>query len=196
MIALAREYICVFGAPVLRAVDPAIFAYRYFTHCMSCDFCGDACCSYGVDIDVENVARIEALGPDFDVHVGVPRSKWFTRQRWNDPEFPGGAQARTRVKDGACVFLDREKRGCKIHSYCIDKGVDYHQLKPLVSVLFPLTFEGGVLVASGEVEDKSLICGGQGPSIYEGLRGELAYYFGDALISELDSIRAQTAVPA
>ena len=192
MIALARDYVCVFGAPVLRAVDPAIFSYRYFTHCMSCDFCGDACCSYGVDIDVENVARIEALSPDFEAHVGVPRGKWFTRQRWNDPEFPGGAQARTRVKDGACVFLDREKRGCKIHSYCIDKGIDYHQLKPLVSVLFPLTFEGGALVASGEVEDKSLVCGGQGLSIYEGLRGELAYYFGDALVSELDSIRAQT----
>ena len=88
MISLSREYLSVFGQPVIRAVDPAIFGYRYFTHCMACGFCKDQCCSYGVDIDVENVARIEALGADFEAHVGVPRSKWFTRQRWADPEFP------------------------------------------------------------------------------------------------------------
>jgi len=191
VIALSREYASVFGRPVIRAVDPAIFGYRYFTHCMSCGFCKDQCCSYGVDIDVENVARIEALGADFDAHVGVPRAKWFTRQTWKDEEFPGGAQARTRVKDGACVFLDRKARGCKIHSYCLDKGIDYHRLKPLVSILFPLTFEGGVLVASGELEDKSLVCVDQGPNVYDGLRGELAYYFGEDFVTELDEIRAQ-----
>jgi len=191
MIALSRDYPSVFGHPVIRSVDPAIFGYRYFTHCMSCGFCKDQCCSYGVDIDVENIARIEALGRDFDVFVGVPRSKWFTRQRWSDPEFPGGAQARTRVKDGACVFLDRKKRGCKIHAYCIEKSIDYHTLKPLVSILFPLTFEGGALVASGELEDKSLICAGRGPSAYDGVRGELVYYFGQDFVNEVDAIRSR-----
>lgn len=191
MIALSREYPSVFGQPVIHAVDPAIFGYRYFTHCMACDFCGDSCCSYGVDIDVENVARIEALGDDFEAHVGVPRAQWFTKQRWNDPEFPGGAQARTRVKGGACVFLDRKKRGCKIHSYCIANGIDYHRLKPLVSILFPLTFEGGALVASGELEDKSLVCADQGPNVYDGLRGELAWYFGEDFVAEVDAIRAR-----
>jgi hypothetical protein len=159
---------------------------------MACGFCKDQCCSYGVDIDVENVARIEALGTGFEIHVGVPRAKWFTRQRWTDPEFPGGAQARTRVKDGACVFLDRKQRGCKIHSYCLENGIDYHQLKPLVSILFPLTFEGGVLVASGELEDKSLICVDQGPNVYDGLRDELAYYFGEDFVVELDGLRAKS----
>lgn len=190
MIPLQREYPSVFGQPVIRAVDPAIFRYRYFTHCMACGFCKDQCCSYGVDIDVENVARINALGADFEEHVGVPRSQWFTKRTWKDAEFPGGAQARTRVRAGACVFLDRAQRGCKIHGYSIQKGIDYHQLKPLVSVLFPLTFEGGALVASAELEDKSLVCADRGPVAYDGLRGELAYYFGDAFVAELDAIRA------
>jgi hypothetical protein len=159
---------------------------------MACGYCRDQCCSYGVDIDVENVARIEALGPDFEAHVGVPRSKWFSGQRWNDPEFPGGAQARTRVKDGACVFLDRKNRGCKIHSYCIAKGIDYHLLKPLVSVLFPLTFEAGALVASAELEERSLICAGEGPVVYDGLRGELLWYFGEGLVAELDELRSRS----
>lgn len=192
MIILEQEYPSVFGQPVLRAVDPAIFKYRYFTHCMACGFCRDSCCSFGVDIDVENVARIEALGFDFEAHVGVPRSGWFTKRTWKDPEFPGGMQARTRVKDGACVFLDRGQRGCKIHSFCIEKGIDYHQLKPLVSVLFPLTFEGGALTASGELEDGSLICAGQGPHVYDGLRDELAWYFGAGLVAELDKIRLRS----
>jgi hypothetical protein len=59
-----------------------------------------------------------------------------------------------------------------------------------VSILFPLTFEGGALVASGELEDKSLICVDQGPNVYDGLRGELEWYFGRAFVAELDAIRS------
>ncbi len=191
MIALAKEYPSIFGAPVIRAIDPDIFAYRYFTHCMSCNFCGDACCSYGVDIDVENMARLAELGEDFAAHVGVPRAQWFDAEITLDAEFPGGASGRTAARDGACVFLDRKQRGCKIHAWCLTNGIDYHQLKPLVSVLFPLTFEGGVLVASGEMEDNELICAGQGPSLYDGVRGELAHYFGDGFVGEVDEIRAR-----
>lgn len=190
MISLSRDYVCVLGAPVIRSVDPAIFTHRYFTHCMSCGFCKDQCCSYGVDIDVENVDRVLALDSGFDAFVGVPRAKWFTARTWKDAEFPGGAQKRTRTKDGACVFLDRKNRGCKIHAYCLANGIDYHTLKPLVSTLFPVTFEGGALVASGEIEDGSLICAGEGPVLYDGVRGELAYYFGEPFVAELDALRA------
>jgi hypothetical protein len=190
VIALSQDYPSIFGAPILRSVDPAIFNYRYFTHCMSCTFCGDACCSYGVDIDVENIARVNALGEDFVTYVGVPRSKWFTQKTWIDREFPGGAHGRTRTKKGACVFLDRKKRGCKIHAYSLANGIDYHRLKPLVSVLFPLTFEEGSLVASAEIAESTLICAGNGPCLYDGVRGELSHYFGDAFVAEIDSIRA------
>ena len=193
MIALTRSYVSILGAPVIGHVDPAIFTHRYFTHCMACGFCKDSCCSYGVDIDVENVARILALGADFDAFVGHPRARWFTAETWNDPEFPGGAHTRTHTIDGACVFLDRERRGCKIHGYCLANGIDYHRLKPLVSTLFPVTFEGGALVASGEIEEGSLICGGEGPTLYDGVRGELAYYFGEAFVGELDGLKADTS---
>ena len=55
LIALGREYPSIFSAPVISAVDPAIFSLRYFTHCMSCGFCFDQCCNYGVDIDAANM---------------------------------------------------------------------------------------------------------------------------------------------
>ncbi len=59
------------------------------------------------------------------------------------PKFPGGASGRTQTRGGACIFLDRTRRGCKIHAYCLANGIDYHLLKPMVSTLFPVTFEAG-----------------------------------------------------
>jgi hypothetical protein len=58
----------------------------------------------------------------------------------------------------------------------------------MVSILFPVTFDYGVLGASSEAVDRSLVCAGSGPTLYEGTRGELAYYFGDALVPELDTM--------
>jgi len=190
-IALSRAYPSVFKQPVIHAIDPAIFRYSYFTRCMSCGFCKDQCCSYGVDIDIENMARLRAVAPELEPLVGAPAREWFTDEMTNDKEFPGGVSGRTATRDGACIFLDREKRGCKIHAYCLDQGIDYHQLKPIVSTLFPLTFEGAVLTISGEVEDGSLICLNQGPVIYDGVRPELEYYFGAPFVAEIDALRAK-----
>jgi hypothetical protein len=74
-----------------------------------------------------------------------------------------------------------------IHSYALERGIDYHELKPMVSVLFPLTFDYGLLHPSNEIEDRSLQCYGDGPTLYRGVRDEVAYYFGDALVNELDA---------
>jgi hypothetical protein len=185
---LSRDYACKGGGPVLRSVDPAVFALRYFQACLACGFCHDACCSWGVDIDLGNAARLKALPPDFQALVGLSQSEWFTAEVTPDSEFPGGAHVRTAVIDGACVFRSRAGRGCLIHAYALEKGLDYHDLKPMVSALFPVTFEQGVLTAAGEAADGSLACGGDGPTLYEGAREELRYYFGDALIAELDSL--------
>ncbi|MGH6872871.1 MAG: hypothetical protein ACREHE_15325 [Rhizomicrobium sp.] len=187
--ALSRAYPSIFRAPVLTAFDPQIFALRYFTHCMACGFCKDQCCTYGVDIDVENMARLKGLD-GFAARIATPPGRWFTGETMADPEFPGGRHARTAVVDGGCVFRVPGGRGCAIHAHCIDAGLDYHDYKPMVSVLFPLTFDHGVLVPSSETMDGSLICAGDGPSLYDGVRGELAWYFGDALVAELDGIRA------
>ncbi len=63
----------------------------------------------------------------------------------------------------------------------------------MVSTLFPAHLRDGLLLASDEAIDGSLVCSGQGPAIYDGAREELAYYFGGALVAELDSIRSQLA---
>ncbi len=190
MIPLARAYPCVMGGPVMTAVDPAIFTLRYFTHCLDCGFCRDACCDHGVDVDLGNIARLEALPRDFHDRVGAPAREWFTQEIIPDPEFPGGTHRRTAVRNGACIFRNEAGRGCAIHAYCVEHKLDYHHFKPMVSVLFPVTFEQGVLTASGEAADGSLVCAGTGPSLYEGARSELAYYFGPGLVAELDAVKA------
>jgi hypothetical protein len=187
IVTLARAHPSLFGAPVLRAADTRIFSLRYFTHCMQCGFCADQCCNHGVDIDLANMERLIALGPAFEAFAGSPPSEWFADAVADDAEFPSGRHGRTRAVEGKCVFAAR--RGCKIHAYCLERGLDYHLYKPLVSILFPLTFEHGVLMPSSEVLDGSLICAGDGPSLYDGVRGEVEYFFGAALIAELDALR-------
>ena len=188
LVTLSRNYVCHLGAPVLAAVDTAIFRTRYFARCMDCGFCHDACCDHGVDIDVENAERLMAAPQAFRDRVGVPVQQWFAGSVAMDHEFPGGAHLRTAVRDGACVFRDRKGRGCLIHAWCLETGIDYRRLKPLVSTLFPVTFEHGVLRLSDEAADGTLVCAGGGPSCYDGARAELLHYFGDGLVAELDSL--------
>lgn len=191
VVALKTSYVAREGQPVIRAVNTEIFSLRYFMACMACNFCNDQCCSHGVDVDVANMKRLRALGPEFERFVGVSPEEWFTDVEIPDPEFPSGANVRTQVKDGACVFLNRRTRGCKIHAWCLEKSVDYHTLKPMVSILFPATFDYGVLSASSEVKDGSLVCSGEGESVYDGVRDEIAYFFGSALVAELDVLKSE-----
>ena len=76
-----------------------------------------------------------------------------------------------------------------LENVALNTGGDYHDLKPLVSILFPLTFEYGVLEPSSEIQDGSVICYGEGPTVYEGSRDELLYYFGAQMVAELDALR-------
>ena len=190
VVALKREHASIFKAPVLREVDTRIFTLQYFTHCIACTFCNDQCCSYGVDIDAENAEKLLALGEDFDLFVGRPRSEWFTDEIIEDAEFPSGRYSRTQTRGSHCVFHKPDGRGCLIHAYCIENGLDYHLYKPIVIILIPFTFNYARLEPSSEVIDKSLVCAGGGPSVYEGGRGELEYYFGATLVEELDALKS------
>ena len=188
--ALSQPYPCRYGAPVISTVDPAIFTRRYFTHCLECTFCHDACCAYGVDYDWRVRRNLEAHAQALEAFTGIASGRWFTGPGTPDASMPGGGSVRTAVDDGACVFLNRQSRGCRIHAYALGAGVDYHDLKSIVDCLFPLTWEGRVLGLSEEVADSSLICLDTGPTLYRGVREELRYYFGDGLTAELDRLEA------
>ena len=175
---------------MVRWVDARIFRHRYFGHCLQCSFCGDACCNHGVDVALVERDRILAHAPALEPVVGLPSSSWFISATTSDADFPGGSATRTAVVDGRCVFRQRNARGCALHAFAISEGLDYHDVKPMVSALFPVTFGEGALLCSDELADSSLVCAGEGPTAYEMARAELAYYFGDDLVAELDAIAA------
>ena len=160
---------------------------------MSCGFCADACCQHGVDVSIHERDRILVRAETIEMHTVLPREAWFEDAITEDADFPGGAATRTAVVDGRCVFLSRAGRGCTLHALSLAEEADYHLLKPMVSTLFPVTFGDGTLLCSDELTDGSLICAGEGPTAYEMARSELAWYFGHALVDELDSLHTGTA---
>ena len=174
-------------------MDDAIFTRRYFGHCLRCAFCGDACCTHGVDVSIVERDRILARAVELEPLVSVARDQWFIREVEEDADFPGGFGTRTAVVDGACVFLRRDGRGCLIHAALLARGEDYHALKPMVSTLFPVTFGDGALLCSEELHDGSLVCAGDGPTAYAMARAELAFYFGAELVAELDVLASRSA---
>jgi hypothetical protein len=191
MLPLPREFPSRYGVPVLRAVDPRIFRLRYFTHCLQCSFCHDWCCQFGVDVDRYHVDRILAHADALERYTGIPRDRWFTGEVEAESDSPGGETWRTRVEEGACVFLNRRGRGCLLHAFALERGIDHRELKSLVDGLFPLTFEAGVLCAAVEVEDHELVCLDSGPTLYRGMREELGYYFGPELVQALDQLEPE-----
>lgn len=187
-IELARSYRARGGAPVIRRVDPAIFGARYHARCLACTFCRDACCDHGVDVDIATVGRILAQARTIESKVGLPSREWFDGTIVEDVDAPGGAMLRTRVEGGGCVFRSRAGRGCLLHAYALETDQDYHEFKPMVSALFPLTFCEGLLCLSDELVDGTLVCAGEGPTAYEAVRDELLYYFGPDMVAELDGL--------
>ncbi len=188
LLALPHGFPSRYGVPVLHTVQPEIFQRRFFTQCLECTFCHDWCCQFGVDVDRYHVDRILAHADALEAYVGVPRAQWFTGEIEADPEAPGGESWRTAIVEGACVFLNRRGRGCLLHAFGLEQGIDHHELKSLVDGLFPLTFEDGVLCSALEAETGELVCLNTGPTLYRGMREELRYYFGDELVSVLDRL--------
>lgn len=178
---------------MIARVDPAIFQRRYFGLCLKCSFCHDACCQHGVDVAMVERDRILAHADALEPIIGMGREHWFRPEVTIDADFPGGAATRTGVVDGGCVFLIRGSRGCALHAFALSRDEDYHDIKPMVSSLFPVTFGEGALFCSEELADGSLVCAGDGPTAYEMAQVELAYYFGAALVAELDVLAQSLA---
>jgi hypothetical protein len=192
---LPRAFPARDGVPSIERADRRIFTLRYFTHCLRCGFCHDWCCQFGVDVELTRAQAILARAAELERYVGIPRDQWFEPGVERDDELPGGGARRTRVEDGHCVFLRCEGRGCLLHAFAIERGLDYHELKSMVDCLFPLTFADGLLCPADEIMDGELVCAGQGPTLYRGVREELRYYFGDACVAALDVLE-EKVVPA
>jgi Fe-S-cluster containining protein len=188
IVPLQRPYRSCFGVPVLSAADTRIFTLTFFGDCLACTFCHDACCDYGVDVSAVDQAGIEKHAADLESYLDVPRARWFTGEYEEEGDWPGGRATRTQTTARGCVFRNLSERGCRLHSFAFERGLDVHEIKPITCVLFPLTWEDGVLCPAHEMLGHGIICAGPGQGCYRSSRSDLAYYFGADLISELDGL--------
>lgn len=175
------------SVPQLTHVDPEVFTLRYFGACMACDFCHDSCCQHGCDVNLDEREKILAVKDELKAFVDAPPERWFGDEIEEDPEVPTGRVVRTTTEHGSCVFKSKTSRGCGIHALALKTGRDYHQLKPMVCWMFPVSWDQKVLKPSDDVKD-GLVCAGGGLTLYEAARDELRVVFGDGLIGELDAL--------
>lgn len=101
------------------------------------------CCRFGAHyVEPADRARVEAaaarLSPaDFQHHAEARRGGVSV-------DLPGG-EARTRIVDGACVFLNREGwpggHGCALHRAALERGAEPLEDKPEVCWMVPLRRE-------------------------------------------------------
>jgi Fe-S-cluster containining protein len=189
IIPLRKEYLS--GNMAISFVHRDIFLKKYFAHCLQCNFCQDWCCSFGADIDIHNVEKIRQRKEEILPFVRPPEAEWFEDKYTYYEEYVGNQYTRIKTQGPRCVFISKDQRGCGLHRFAIRKGMDYHEIKPLVCILFPLSFSEGILSLAAEMDDNSLVCSGAGYSAYQSMRNELEYYFGSGLVEELDGIEKE-----
>jgi Fe-S-cluster containining protein len=159
----------------------------------------DACCQYGVDVDVGERDQILARAGEIrELLLGEAASQaWFTGEEIADADFPSGRQVRSTRHQGGCVFLAHDGRGCAIHRASIEGGWDYRGVKPHVCRLFPLTYTGDLLCLSDDYVDYSCSEVPGVPTVYRAARDTLGEVFGAELIAALDRAEVEvTASPA
>ena len=189
IIPLTREYAS--GNMVISFVHRDIFLKTYFARCLECNFCHDWCCSFGADVDIQNVEKIQQRREEILPFVRPPEGEWFEAEYAYYEEYAGNQYTRINPQGPRCVFISKDQRGCGLHRYALSKQMDYHEIKPLVCILFPLSFGEGILSLAPELDDDSLICSGSGCSAYQSIRNELEYYFGREFVEELDGVEKE-----
>lgn len=99
------------------------------------------CCAHGAHYtDDDDQQRVEAaaaeLGPAQYERLAVAGRVGVSAS------VPGSTERRTRVRDGACIFLNRGRRpGCALHHLAVDRGEHPMTYKPEVCWIVPLRRE-------------------------------------------------------
>jgi len=110
------------------------------------------CCTLGAHyVDAADRQRVEAsverLGPQYLQSYADARRRGVTAR------VAGDELGRTRVRDGACIFLNREDwhagPGCALHQYAVARGEHPMTSKPEVCWIVPLRR----LVEAGTADD-------------------------------------------
>jgi Fe-S-cluster containining protein len=152
----------------------------------------DACCRYGVDVDVGERDAILARAADIAsvMEPGAAASAWFEGDECVDPDFPSGRYVRTATRGQGCIFLAHDQRGCAIHRASLERGWAMDGVKPHVCRLFPLSYESDAIVLSDDYADYSCAYEPDAPSVFRAARAAVEAVFGLELVTALEAAEA------
>jgi len=153
----------------------------------------DACCQYGVDVDIgerDGILKHAAQIRDI-LNEDVRDLPWFDDDEKKDIDFPSGLYVRTKTHGPGCLFLSHDKRGCSIHRASIEGDWDFHGIKPHVCRLFPMSYDDEAIVMSDDYADYSCAFESDTPTVYQVGRPDLLAIFGAELVAAMDSIEAE-----
>ena len=192
------EYVAI-DHPRFKKVQRSIFVSKLAPDCMShqCRLKKeddtlklDACCQYGVDVDVAErdgiLAHAEQIKTILDDDVA--ELPWFHEKETEDKDFPSGKFVRTQTHGGGCIFLRHDARGCSIHRASVEAGWDFHGIKPNICRLFPMSYDDESIVMSDDYADYSCAFEDDTPSVYQVGRPDLLAIFGSELVTALDQV--------
>lgn len=177
-------------------VGEGILRSRFKAGC-SMSRCGGKCCRSGVLAGVEERDRIlenaDLVRRYLDEDQEQNPANWFG-EKFEDPDFPSGRAVETQVRNGACVFLDREAR-CVLQKAEAHAPSGVKALKPFYCRAFPVTVEFGVLTIDDEhCPDETRCCGPTKDgelTVFDVLEFELEYVLGPNGLSELRDYRSR-----
>ncbi|MDX6326041.1 MAG: hypothetical protein QOK15_2395 [Nocardioidaceae bacterium] len=99
----------------------------------------DGCCTLGAHFsDADDEARVGAVVPELTAEDWQHRKAG--RRRWVETDDEG--ERKTRVRDGACIFLNRPGfeggMGCALHRFALRTGRHFVETKPDVCWQLPI----------------------------------------------------------
>jgi len=164
-------------------VDPAVLEARFAAGC-STAHCNAGCCRAGVDADVVERDRILAHAGLIQRHMDPQQeadpASWFDAEAFADADMPSGFAVTTKVRHGACVFLNRESR-CVLQIASAEAG-DGTDLKPFFCHAYPLTLDEGMLTLDPHLATRPECCAqtsGGGATVFEACATELRFMLGE-----------------
>lgn len=150
----------------------------------------DACCQYGVDVDLAERDAILARAGELRalLRPDAAARPWFTSEERVDRDFPSGRHVRTVRHGEGCVFLAHDGRGCAIHRAALAGGWDMRGVKPHVCRLFPASYDSDSILLSDDYSDYSCAGAAGTPTVYRVAREALGDIFGADLVLALDRV--------
>jgi hypothetical protein len=125
-------------------VEPRVLTARFDPECAT-SRCTGRCCEGGVWTDATEhdaiLTHAAAIQTQMDRSQERNTDKWFDSEPRDDADFPSGRAFGTAVINGACVFLDADRR-CVLQKA---SNGETGNLKPFFCVAFPLTICEGTL---------------------------------------------------